>query len=108
MHGAPPYVTTLISTKSAFMRLRFLELRDWSGEVRISGLADEPARPLVVSVASDQGSGPPLDLRVEESADGVEWKPSGRAMVRAEFAVSSANSPDRRRGARPPAGREEV
>ena len=68
-----PYVTPLIPTKAGFVRLRFPELRDWSGEVRVSGLADTRAESLVVSVLSDPGSGPPLDVRIEESADGVDW-----------------------------------
>lgn len=68
-----PYVTPLIPTKTGFVRLRFPELRDWSGEVRVSGLADAGAESLVVSILSDPGSGPPLDVRIEQSADGVDW-----------------------------------
>lgn len=68
-----PYVTSCFPTKFGYMRLRFPELRDWSGEVRVSASEGDPAEPLVVSVWSDAGSGPPLDVRIEESQDGVHW-----------------------------------
>lgn len=67
------YTTHSIRTQNGLLRLCFPELRDWSGEVRISGVADDPSAPLAISVSSDPGFGPPLDIRIEESTDGIDW-----------------------------------
>jgi hypothetical protein len=66
------YVTPCIATKTGYLRLRFPELRDWSGEIHVTGVAGDPTASLLVSVRSDAGFAP-LDVRIEESRDGVSW-----------------------------------
>ncbi len=66
------YVTPCVPTRTGYLRLRFPELRDWSGEIHVTGLADDPLASLLVTVRSDAGFAP-LDVRIEESADRVCW-----------------------------------
>lgn len=95
-----------IPTKSGFVRLKFPGLQDWSGTVHVAGNVDDPAGSLVVHVVSDAAfQGVPFDVRVEESADGVNWveragDPRRIHLVRGDPAVRGKISTSRNRARR--------
>lgn len=95
-----------IPTKTGFVRLKFESLQDWSGTVHVTGNVDDPSGSLVVHVASDAAfRGVPLDVRIEESADGVEWvertgRPRRIDVVGGDRAARGAASPTRPRARR--------
>ena len=91
------YVTPCVPTRTGYLRLRFPELRDWSGEVHVTGLADDPVASLLVTVRSDAGFAP-LEVRIEESADRVCWSecasPSRRIDVVEKRSGDRGSDPD--------------
>lgn len=91
------YVTPCIPTRTGYLRLRFPELRDWSGEIHVTGLADDPVASLLVTVRSDAGFAR-LDVRIEESADRVCWSecasPSRRIDVVEKLPRNRGSDPD--------------
>jgi hypothetical protein len=90
-----PYSTHWFPTKSGYMRLRFPELRDWSGVVHVSGSVDDPAAPLFVRLSSDPGfAGATFEVRVEESADGIDWFEQRPSRLLFEYGPAPAK-PDR-------------
>lgn len=93
------YVTPCVPTRTGYLRLRFPELRDWSGEIHVTGLADDPLASLLVTVRSDAGFAP-LDVRIEESADRVSWSecasPSRRIDVVEKPSDDRGSDPDQR------------
>ncbi|MCE9637720.1 MAG: hypothetical protein K8T90_18630 [Planctomycetes bacterium] len=90
-----------IPTRNGFVRLKFPSLQDWSGTVHVTGNSDDPGGSLVVHVMSDAAfQGVPLDVRIEESADGVNWVERADQPSRTDVAVSAPTRArrDRRHG----------
>lgn len=86
-----------IPTRNGFVRLKFPSLQDWSGTVHVTGNSDDPSGSLVVHVMSDDAfQGVTLDVRIEESADGIHWVERADRPRRVDVAGS----------ARPRAGRD--
>ena len=69
----------MVRTKTGYVRLRFPELRDWSGTVFISGPADGEEGSFNVAVVSDSffADAAPLACVIETSDDGVDWTSAG-------------------------------
>lgn len=69
--------------KRRFVRLLFPEIRDWSGEVRVTGPVGGARGPIVVSIRSDADwKGELLPCVVEGSEDGLLWAPTDAVLVR--------------------------
>lgn len=90
-----------IPTRSGFVRLKFPSLQDWKGNVHVTGDVDDPAGSLVVAVVSDAAfQGVPLDVRIEESSDGVNWVEDARRPRRIDVVRGERGAAPARRRAR--------
>jgi len=96
----------VIPTKTGFVRLKFPHLQDWSGTVHVTGNVDDPAGSLLVAVTSDPAfQGADFDIRIEESADGVNWAeratgPRRIDVVAGTWLPAPPTRPERRRARR--------
>lgn len=101
-----PEPMPLIRTRSGNLRPTFESPQDWSGTVHVAGDIEDPRGSLAVGVVTDASfRGPPLDVRIEQSADGLCWseaphRPRRLDVVRGEMLAPPPIRPGRRRARR--------